>query len=126
MRTIKFRAWDKNKGMSEPTEDRGVFFRWRGLSSNVWIDFELMQFTGLLDKNGKEIYEGDIIRYETSEDFDAESTYDEIAEVKFINGVFDPVYLSKRELHTYEDALLIVGKIEVIGNIYENPELLTK
>ena len=62
---------------------------------------DLMQFTGLKDKNGKEIYEGDIVR----QDYD-----NALCEVKFISGCFSPF---KHD-----------GQFVVIGNIYENPELL--
>lgn len=59
MREIKFRAWDKReKRMCAPYD--GDFIRWHAPSN--WKDcYELMQFTGLQDKNGKDIYEGDII-----------------------------------------------------------------
>ena len=59
MRTIKFRAWDKwKKKMIQP--NNGDFIGWHAMSN--WKDcLEVMQFTGLTDKNGKEIYEGDIV-----------------------------------------------------------------
>lgn len=74
----------------------------------------LMQYTGLKDKNGKEIYERDIFRYsildlEFSED---ETVYTE--EVSFVNGGFE---LDNAPLGAFHE------EGEVIGNIYENPEL---
>ena len=76
------------------------------------------QFTGLLDKNGKEIYEGDLFRIIDPED---KST----CEIVFKDGAF------RKKYWQWEDGLQypIIDKFdlenfEVIGNIYENPELL--
>ena len=68
-------------------------------------DLEIMQFTGLLDKNGKEIYEGDVTRCGQEEKIGVVEWHKEFA--MFTNcAVADP------------------NKCEVIGNIYENPELI--
>ncbi len=88
----------------------------------------IMQFTGLLDRNGKEIYEGDVLRFtEVDEDscMGREDTHvgkvvwvEEIAQWRFI-------YPSgqRRELHLVTHFPQVIHN-EVIGNIYENPELL--
>lgn len=72
--------------------------------------YELMQFTGLHDKNGREIYEGDIVEVK----FNDGGGYDNPVEVSFENGSF---WVGMGYLND-------VKIIEVIGNIYENPELL--
>ena len=77
----------------------------------AWVDegqpVELMQFTGLLDKNGKEIYEGDILKYRGKLSFN------------------DPPFVVEWQ---NDDArwteFYPSNNFEVIGNIYENPELL--
>ncbi|MCK1999962.1 YopX family protein [[Brevibacterium] frigoritolerans] len=82
------------------------------------VDFKSVgQYTGLKDKNGKRIYEGDILN-----DQEDKPLYIEFSEEKaafcFVD-VFDPYgkeYYTVRDLH-YED-------LEIVGNIFENPELL--
>lgn len=66
MREIKFRAWDNaTKSLIQP-EDKSIYLYLNGsLSQNqVWCtnDLILLQYTGLKDKNGKEIYEGDVVK----------------------------------------------------------------
>lgn len=114
-REIKFRAWNKKGksmelfnelicGLSENQTETTLeqFFRDR--------DFIFMQFTGLLDKNGKEIYEGDIVRYG---DNGTEQQYP--VSYSEISACFIPRRKSKNGN---------VRKFEIIGNIYQNPELL--
>jgi len=74
---------------------------------------EIMEFTGLHDKNGKEIYEGDIV-IKHGTDYDSNTWRGEKRVVVYDNGSWYPV------AHCYFDVRLI----EVVGNIYENPELL--
>ena len=135
-REIKFRVWDiENKEMLnvqeldfEPTFYGGRIAI-RPDQYNDYFDTEdmiLMQYTGLDDKNGKEIYEGDIVLldcyYYEEPAFDGEFKviYDDI------NGMWLLVDLENKdrgfafgEIRSYYKA-----EIEVIGNIYDNPELL--
>jgi uncharacterized phage protein (TIGR01671 family) len=115
MREIKFRAWDKklNKMFIPNHIDQGVVvvdvrhedINGFGTHEEEYPNpYELMQFTGLKDKNGKEIYEGDIVKYKDK------LTLDEHI-IEFENGRFG---YPMADYKFYE----------VIGNIYESPELL--
>jgi len=86
--------------------------------------FDVQLFTGLKDNNGKEIYEGDIVSWES--DYGDEG----ISQVIWGDGTSDNSYpafdldpSSDEEINSL-CSLTIAGTIEVIGNIYENPELL--
>jgi len=115
-REIKFRAWNGEAmeygGFS--IHATGEVFEISPLS-NVKKDSPLMQFTGLKDKNGKEIYEGDILKSESKE-------HPFIFDVVFRDGSYYmgqwPTYLCEFNLKTL--------KYEVIGIIFENPNLLEK
>lgn len=117
-REIKFRAWDKRK-LSEGTviTKHPFFFDLQMLSDGkIKLDEDhiIMQYTGLKDKDGKEIYEGDILRQPFNDD---ETTQTHIIfTFHWENGVYtdEGWYLADMDF----------SQIEIIGNIYENPELL--
>ena len=116
MRPIKFRAWD---GMRMTLS--GVYFDNSRGTVETAAEMPLMQYTGLKDKNGVEIYEGDIIKSpEMVERFDG--GYDDGLYIcnwdKEVAGFFCGGITSS-QMWLIEDI-----ECEVIGNIYENPELL--
>lgn len=105
-REIRFRAWDGGKMLTpDYIADDGVACYWSDCRVGHRKAHIVMQFTGLLDKNGKEIYEGDIIQWDTSDYSDLRCA------VSFCPPSFTL---------PGDDG----GNLEIIGNIYENPELL--
>lgn len=110
MRIIKFRAWDEGQkymayqGAPDIETLQSFMFHFG--------DKELMQYTGLNDKNGKEIYEGDIFR---------DDAWTVIrAVIEFEQGTFGWWSDGGEEFIELREC----KNIEVVGNIYENPELL--
>lgn len=81
------------------------------------------QFTGLTDKNGKKIFEGDVVRY--SERLLAGEEYEHKDPVLYLEGGFTVgVYFLNHWLRDIADGNVQLEGIEVIGNIHDNPELL--
>ena len=144
MRGIKFRAWDKKKKTMMPIieidwEYKEVKFReWESKDCenetvSDWArleDTELMEFTGCKDKNGKEIYEGDMLRYRySSTDFKgAVEFHDKILKIgwegdeeRFVGFILRGI---DKDGRVWFIAMPNTEDIEIIGNIYENPKLL--
>ena len=120
MREIKFRAWDKiDKKIMYVAE---MILRYKGIQGVILVDklpsvkvvkrwhdeVELMQYTGIKDKNGREIYEGDIVK-----------TPFGIGEIFMRLGCW--FVENQKELGYFES-----GEIEVVGNVYESSKLLEK
>ena len=140
MRNLKFRAWLKTKKRMVRTDEllvidydltqimtQQVFFESglaveRDIKYYDFEDIELMSSTGLFDKKGVEIFEGDIIRYGTN-----------VAEIKrhptlgfytVVDGR-ERFFGDEMSIDDFEEVAEEVSKtFEIIGNIYENPELL--
>ena len=100
-----------------------------GNHSFKYEDIELMQYTGLHDENGKEIYDGDIIEFSYDMFVGNFDTFVAKGKVVFEEGAFY-VEAFENERTTEGEAYLLysinLDAIEVIGNIYENKELLNE
>jgi len=126
MREIKFRGWDGEKML--PSYSAGMCaFVYDYMADNdgkLPKDIVLMQYTGLKDKNDKEIYEGDVVK--TGEDFVGVVEYDnESVDYCIDTGTGDEYEETEYDGDGYKESLT-VDPIEVIGNIYENPNLLNE
>ena len=125
MREIKFRTFYKNeKEMFEVLKiDFELGIIWLDGVKNWHVyskDCELLQYTGLKDKNKKEIFEGDVVNYV----YDTYKGEDNIkGEIVFFDGQYGidagDQLIGIRNVQDWE-------AIEVIGNIYSNPELLVQ
>ena len=136
MRTIKFRAICAFSGVWR----YGFYYVSKGNhiirdendKESIVLEKTLGQFTGLHDKNGKEIYEGDIILFQTFSNWDDDSIKRHKATVIFKEGCFmwEILEFGKKSVTYYANATEplrntnSIWGLEVIGNIYENQELL--
>jgi len=117
VREIKFRVWDeKRKKMLVPAgiyEDGVPFIRYNDGSNAMPLnDYPVMQYTGLKDKNGREIYEGDLLSV---------APHSRPYEVRWVGAGFFGVDPEYNDLEMHANA---VKDMEVVGNIWETPELL--
>lgn len=139
-RDIKFRAWVKDRKaifevvlINYVTKKVTYLFERVGhllsIRHEKFNDIELMQYTGLKDKNGKEIFEGDIVKFKdcsidgTKEFYnigviEREGKRDELVISQLI---FEKSYFTENYIDFINETFELS---EIIGNIYENPELL--
>ena len=125
MREIKFRAWVKDGKEIVDVEEidfmnKVINYIYNDYKNNeqeiigaYFEDIELLEYSGLKDMKGKEIYEGDII--------------------KFLNGIFEVIWCNEKasfmlKNKEYKEFLNFIYEnnngMEIVGNIYENPELM--
>jgi len=132
MRDIKFRIWSVEYNEMVYPKNYVIDFNWFGVTNEHYLDdsaasefpihekeYILMQYTGLKDSNGVEIFEGDILKY-----INTYSGKEYTKEVRYDNdlacfGLFD-----KKSIWCQECDWMALTNLEVIGNIHENPELI--
>ena len=128
MTEIKFRAWDKKKKKMFYLD--GIIHLHLGLIAWTFSSPDevyvcggkrdngiLMQYTGLKDKNGKEIYEGDIVKYREY----SSNEKSELCKIEWFEGYEGDGFKMTGFVSPAYD---YPTDVEIIGNIYENPELM--
>ena len=135
MREIKYRALDRNDGKVKAVAQIDYLVELvQFIGESGWVDFnnaEIMQYTGLKDKSGREIYEGDvlsityfltdnkgIVKFGKYKQIDMSSDYECGNQGFYVDVTNDMHGTFRHDLYFY------AAKSEVVGNIYDNPELL--
>jgi uncharacterized phage protein (TIGR01671 family) len=122
-REIKFRAWNKTKKQMVETY---AYFDKQGILHGVFTypgsHYIPLQYTGLKDMNGKEIYEGDVLTVTSKSDYKYITT---IGLGWTDDDEYGWYWLSNQGTkNIIRDIYMVAERYEVIGNIYENPDLL--
>ena len=119
-RPIKFRVWNKKSnewcgtiGLNETISHNSII--------NLPDDLVFVQYTGLKDSKGNEVYEGDIVKYKTWTGSHDGTTEEHQTQVQFKDGAYYPRYINDE----CEDSWYSfkVYDLEVVGNIFETPHL---
>lgn len=138
VREIKFRAWDKDKkcflpcivGNTDIKDNNWIcpltFCEVNGVKDWYHNDTcEVMQYTGLHDKNGKEIYEGDIVSIPIYKPMPVGKVTDSLYKVVWNDDEARFDYIGEKNLFGTPCCSSVNQNItEIIGNVFENPELL--
>jgi uncharacterized phage protein (TIGR01671 family) len=121
-REIKFRVWDTDGNHWEKDEENELLFcqdegkfKYHQNKLDKYHEYIIQQYTGVKDKNDKEIYEGDIIKYN-------KEGYDKIGPgiIGFFAGMF---ICSWKDQTDDELGYMMIDDMEVVGNIFENTNL---
>ena len=123
MREVKFRAWDEDSKTMVYQSDNGDEYCWQIGAEEIWVENiredyilknKLMQYTGLKDKNGVEIFEGDILcGWIGSHWHSGEDKFEEVVK-----------YDEKTASYNFPAIEVRHGDLRVIGNIFESGEIL--
>jgi len=122
MRTLKFRIWDHAEERFLPypcwinSQNGNEFMAFDRYFDNKEEGCVIQEFSGILDKHGNEIFEGDIVRYSyRMHEHDIEETR---GEVYFEDGIF---HIDRSMEWATNDVSFITNSLEIVGNIFTNP-----